>query len=78
MIQYCCKCLQAAGETLIFTFATFFDLSLYVCDVYHLLQEFFDPRDAEDAQKYCDGKDVEGGRIVVEFARGPVRIFIPQ
>lgn len=35
--------------------------------------EFEDVRDAEDAIKYCDGMRFLGGRIVVEFAKGPSR-----
>ena len=35
--------------------------------------EFEDVRDAEDAVKYCDGMRFLGGRMVVEFAKGPGR-----
>jgi len=35
--------------------------------------EYEDPRDAEDAIKYCDGMRAFGGRIVVEWARGSNR-----
>lgn len=35
--------------------------------------EYEDPRDAEDAIKYCDGMRFLGGRMVVEFAKGPGR-----
>jgi RNA recognition motif-containing protein len=31
--------------------------------------EFGDPRDADDACHYLNGKDFEGTRLVVEFAR---------
>ncbi|KAH1258554.1 Serine/arginine-rich splicing factor RS2Z32 [Glycine max] len=34
-------------------------------------QEFSDPRDADDARYNLDGRDVEGSRIIVEFAKGP-------
>jgi arginine/serine-rich splicing factor 7 len=33
-------------------------------------QEFSDPRDADDARHYLDGKDFDGSRIIVEFAKG--------
>ncbi|KAF9665101.1 hypothetical protein SADUNF_Sadunf16G0087200 [Salix dunnii] len=32
--------------------------------------EFSDPRDADDARHYLDGKDFDGSRIIVEFAKG--------
>ncbi|CAN4116868.1 unnamed protein product [Withania somnifera] len=32
--------------------------------------EFSDPRDADDARYYLDGRDVDGRRIIVEFAKG--------
>ncbi|XP_062180222.1 serine/arginine-rich splicing factor RS2Z33-like isoform X2 [Phragmites australis] len=35
--------------------------------------EFSDPRDADDAQYNLDGRDVDGSRIVVEFAKGVPR-----
>ncbi|XP_059305680.1 serine/arginine-rich splicing factor RS2Z33-like isoform X2 [Lycium ferocissimum] len=35
--------------------------------------EFSDPRDADDARYYCDGRDVDGRRIIVEFAKGVPR-----
>ena len=35
-----------------------------------LLQEFSDPRDADDARYSLDGRDFDGSRIVVEFSRG--------
>lgn len=34
------------------------------------LQEFSDPRDADDARYNLDGRDVDGRRIIVEFAKG--------
>jgi hypothetical protein len=33
-------------------------------------QEFSDPRDADDAQYNLDGREVDGSRIIVEFAKG--------
>ena len=33
--------------------------------------EFDDYRDAEDAVYYLDGKDMDGGRLIVQHARGP-------
>ncbi|KAL2660374.1 hypothetical protein GLYMA_03G175600v4 [Glycine max] len=36
-------------------------------------QEFSDPRDADDARYNLDGRDVEGSRIIVEFAKGGPR-----
>lgn len=33
-------------------------------------QEFKDPRDADDARYSLDGRDFDGSRIIVEFARG--------
>ncbi|KAL6624339.1 hypothetical protein ACP70R_031660 [Stipagrostis hirtigluma subsp. patula] len=35
--------------------------------------EFSDPRDAEDARYHLDGRDVDGSRIIVEFAKGVPR-----
>ncbi|KAG4928247.1 hypothetical protein JHK85_054733 [Glycine max] len=35
--------------------------------------EFSDPRDADDARYSLDGRDVEGSRIIVEFAKGGPR-----
>lgn len=34
------------------------------------LQEFSDPRDADDARYSLNGRDVDGSRIIVEFAKG--------
>ncbi len=33
------------------------------------LQEFSDSRDADDARHYLNGKDFDGNRLIVEFAR---------
>lgn len=33
-------------------------------------QEFSDPRDADDARYSLDGRDIDGSRIIVEFAKG--------
>ncbi|XP_056860683.1 serine/arginine-rich splicing factor RS2Z33 isoform X2 [Raphanus sativus] len=35
--------------------------------------EFSDPRDADDARHYLDGRDFDGSRITVEFSRGAPR-----
>ncbi|XP_050230219.1 serine/arginine-rich splicing factor RS2Z33 isoform X2 [Mercurialis annua] len=35
--------------------------------------EFSDPRDADDARYHLDGKDCDGSRIIVEFAKGVPR-----
>ncbi|XAR72072.1 hypothetical protein NMG60_11018574 [Bertholletia excelsa] len=35
--------------------------------------EFSDPRDADDARYYLNGRDVDGSRIIVEFAKGGPR-----
>ncbi|VAH02789.1 unnamed protein product [Triticum turgidum subsp. durum] len=32
--------------------------------------EFSDPRDADDARYELDGQEIDGSRIIVEFARG--------
>lgn len=34
-----------------------------------ILQEFIDARDADDARHYVNGKDFDGNRLIVEFAR---------
>ncbi|KAK7275558.1 hypothetical protein RIF29_16677 [Crotalaria pallida] len=34
------------------------------------LQDFSDPRDADDARYHLDGRDFVGSRIIVEFAKG--------
>lgn len=35
--------------------------------------EFDDRRDAEDAMKACDGLEIMGSRIAIEWAKGPNR-----
>ncbi|TYI44713.1 hypothetical protein ES332_A01G256700v1 [Gossypium tomentosum] len=40
---------------------------------YAFVQDFSDPRDADDARYSLDGRDFDGSRIVVEFARGVPR-----
>jgi hypothetical protein len=35
-----------------------------------LLQEFSDPQDADDARYGLDGREIDGSRIIVEFAKG--------
>ncbi|CAN1304473.1 Serine/arginine-rich splicing factor RS2Z32 [Linum perenne] len=37
------------------------------------LQEFSDPRDADDARYHLDGREVDGSRLIVEFAKGVPR-----
>jgi hypothetical protein len=39
------------------------------------LQEFSDPHDADEAQYQLDGRDVDGSRIIVEFAKGVCSVF---
>jgi RNA recognition motif-containing protein len=34
------------------------------------LQEFSDPRDADDARYHLDGREFNGSRLIVEFAKG--------
>lgn len=34
-----------------------------------ILQEFLDIQDADDARYYTNGKDLDGSRLIVEFAR---------
>ena len=43
---------------------------MFVFGLLDLLQEFSDPRDADDARYDLDGRKFDGSRIVVEFARG--------
>ncbi|XP_050381792.1 serine/arginine-rich splicing factor RS2Z33 isoform X2 [Argentina anserina] len=35
--------------------------------------EFYDPRDADDARYGLDGREVDGSRLIVEFAKGAPR-----
>lgn len=41
-------------------------------------QEFSDPRDADDARYGLNGRDFDGSRIIVEFARGvcPLGLYL--
>jgi hypothetical protein len=39
------------------------------------IQEFSDHRDADEARYQLDGRDVDGSRIVVEFAKGVSCLF---
>lgn len=39
------------------------------------LQEFSEHRDADEARYQLDGRDVDGSRIVVEFAKGVSCLF---
>ena len=66
---------------LITSFLFFLDENCFICSMMHiwcvllvfltfLKQEFSDPRDADDARHYLDGKDFDGSRIIVEFAKG--------
>jgi len=41
---------------------------MVTCDLLDL-QEFLDVRDADDARYYTNGKDLDGSRLIVEFAR---------
>ncbi|KAK7275030.1 hypothetical protein RIF29_16136 [Crotalaria pallida] len=34
------------------------------------LQDFSDPRDADDARYHLDGRDFDESRIIVKFAKG--------
>ena len=36
------------------------------------MQEFSDPQDADDARYNLDGRDIDGSRIIVEFAKGVI------
>jgi hypothetical protein len=45
-------------------------MSPIFCDIYFTKQEFSDPRDADEARYNLDGRDVDGSRILVEFAKG--------
>jgi splicing factor, arginine/serine-rich 7 len=41
------------------------------------LQEFSDPHDADEARYNLDGRDIDGSRVIVEFAKGVIKyIFI--
>jgi hypothetical protein len=39
------------------------------------IQEFSEHRDADEARYQLDGRDVDGSRIVVEFAKGVSCLF---
>ena len=41
-----------------------------------ILQEFSDARDADDARYNLDGRDFDGSRMIVEFAKGVILIFL--
>lgn len=43
---------------------------VYCSWCFHVQQDFSDPRDADDARHYLDGRDIDGRRIIVEFAKG--------
>lgn len=38
--------------------------------LFFCIQDFSDPRDADDARYHLDGRQFDGSRIVVEFAKG--------
>ena len=40
------------------------------------MQEFSDARDADDARYNLDGRDFDGSRMIVEFAKGVILIFL--
>jgi hypothetical protein len=40
------------------------------------LQEFSDARDADDARYNLDGRDFDGSRMIVEFAKGVILMFL--
>lgn len=44
----------------------------YFCGLFltYFEQEFRDPRDADDARYNLDGRDIDGSRLIVEFAKG--------
>jgi hypothetical protein len=41
-----------------------------------VLQEFSDARDADDARYNLDGRDFDGSRMIVEFAKGVIFIYL--
>ena len=45
------------------------------CSFQITIQEFSDHRDADEARYQLDGRDVDGSRIVVEFAKGVICLF---
>ena len=45
-------------------------ISFFCVPLLFAKQEFSDPRDADDAQYNLDGREVDGSRIIVEFAKG--------
>ena len=50
-----------------FTSISFFSV---ICEWFNKQQEYSDPRDADDARYSLDGRELDGARIIVEFARG--------
>ncbi|MED6134683.1 hypothetical protein PIB30_039231, partial [Stylosanthes scabra] len=44
--------------------------SILLEGIHFYVVEFSDPRDADDARYNLDGRDVDGSRIIVEFAKG--------
>lgn len=47
-----------------------FCVIFFACSLHVFEQEFSDPRDADDARYNLDGRDVDGSRLIVEFAKG--------
>jgi hypothetical protein len=60
----------------VFLFYRFFLTYLVLCRILQInLKEFSDPHDADEAQYQLDGRDVDGSRIIVEFAKGVSSVF---
>lgn len=51
-------------------FKCVFPRVLFPWSVPTMPQEFSDPRDADDARYNLNGRDFDGSRLLVEFARG--------
>ncbi|CAN1275005.1 Serine/arginine-rich splicing factor RS2Z32 [Linum perenne] len=58
-----------------FVIVTFKYLIVFVLLLFSLtfVQEFSDPRDADDARYHLDGREVDGSRLIVEIAKGVPR-----
>jgi len=46
--------------------------TIHIGDHLFVSQEFSDARDADDARYNLDGRDIDGSRIIVEFAKGVI------
>jgi len=46
--------------------------TIHIGDHLFVSQEFSDARDADDARYNLDGRDINGSRIIVEFAKGVI------